>query len=123
MLQTSTTGSNRQEGGENGKLIHFPISSEIEFLKSENQDLRSKNLGLLVCIASLQDGNEDLLLRLRGLEAQNRLLIQLAEALGDTNRYFASITLGYPPSDNEAFDHYVLNGGKKHFDEIHPPAG
>jgi len=123
MAHPSIIVSKRQGGDENGELIRFPSLSKAESLELENRDLKSKNLGLLVCIASLQESNENLLLKLCGLEAQNRLLIQLAEALGDTNRYFASINLGHPPSDNEAFDHYVLNGGKKHFDEIHPPVG
>jgi len=61
--------------------------------------------------------------RIAGLEAQNRMLQQLSESLSDYNRYFASQKLDRPATDDEAFDHYVLNGGKEHFDQAHPHRG
>lgn len=102
-----------------GQVIDFPDVSEVMILRVENERLKSENLDLLICIA----GFEERVLHTEGLEAQNRLLMQLSEALGDYNRYCASLHLGHPASDNEAFDHYVMNGGKKHFDETHPPKG
>lgn len=61
--------------------------------------------------------------RIAELKAQNRMLQQLSESLGDCNRYFASQKLGRPATDDEAFDHYVIHGGKQHFDQTHPPRG
>lgn len=61
--------------------------------------------------------------RVAELEAQNRMLQQLSESLSDYNRYFAAQRLGRPATDDEAFDHYVMNGGKQHFDDTHPPRG
>lgn len=58
--------------------------------------------------------------KIEALEAQNRLLQQLSEALGDFNRYHASQALGRYATDNEAFIHYVFNGGKQAFDKAHP---
>lgn len=63
---------------------------------------------------------DSLVCELRCLKARNRLLEQLCLALGDDNRYYASLSLGRYATDNEAFDHYVLNGGKKAFDQAHP---
>jgi hypothetical protein len=40
--------------------------------------------------------------------------------MSDKNRYYASLVLGRPANDNEAFLHYVFCGGKLHFDEVHP---
>lgn len=57
---------------------------------------------------------------IRNLRARNRLLEQLAMALGDINRYYASLHLGRSATDNEAFDHFVMNGGKQCFDQTHP---
>ena len=54
------------------------------------------------------------------LETQNRLIQQVAEAMSDKNRYYASLVLGRAATDNEAFLHYVFRGGKSHFDEVHP---
>ena len=59
--------------------------------------------------------------RIAALEAQNRILQQLCDALGDYNRYHASEALGHSATNNEAFDHYVFNGGKEAFDKTHPP--
>lgn len=102
-----------------GKLITFPDIPEVMILRAENERLKSENLNLVLCMAEISGK----VLHTEGLEAQNRLLMQLSEALGDYNRYCASLHLGHPASDNEAFDHYVLNGGKKHFDATHPPKG
>ena len=41
-------------------------------------------------------------------------------ALGDNNRYFASLKLGRPATDEEAYWHFILNGGKDAFDKAHP---
>jgi hypothetical protein len=60
---------------------------------------------------------------IRDLRTQVRLLQQGVQAFGDVNRYYASLKLGHPANDNEAFDHYVLCGGKCHFDQTHPPLG
>ena len=75
--------------------------------------LQQKIVALEAQVAQLELEN-------RGLRSQNRLLHQLSQALGNLNRYFASLALGHPPTDNEAFDHYVLNGGKEAFDKTHP---
>ncbi len=60
---------------------------------------------------------------IRNLRSQNRLLMQLAQALGDVNRYYASLELGRPATDDEAFHHYVMCGGKLSFDQTHPQFG
>ena len=65
---------------------------------------------------------DSLIQHVADLETQNRLVQQLAEALSDKNRYYASKALDKAATDNEAFLHYVFSGGKRHFDEIHPPA-
>ncbi|HEU5114732.1 MAG TPA: hypothetical protein VFT82_03125 [Candidatus Paceibacterota bacterium] len=70
-------------------------------------------------LSALQAENEALKQQVRDLMARNRLLEQLAIALGDVNRYYASQTLGWCANENEAFDHFVFNGGKKHYDEAH----
>lgn len=60
---------------------------------------------------------------IRDLKTQIRLLSQAVEAFSDLNRYYASLALGRPATNNEAFIHYVFNGGKHHFDTTHPPSG
>jgi hypothetical protein len=118
-MSESSTPDHASQARSEGKLIVFPDTPEVMTLRAENERLKSENLSLLLCIA----GFEERVLHVKGLEAQNRLLMQLSEALGDYNRYCASLHLGYPASDNQAFDHYIMNGGKKHFDETHPPRG
>jgi hypothetical protein len=63
---------------------------------------------------------DEVMQEVRNLRARNRLLEQLALALGDVNRYYASLALGRSATDNEAFDHFVMNGGKQCFDQTHP---
>ncbi len=85
-----------------GNVIPFDKESEIRILQQEIEILRRK---------------------VSGLTAQNRMLIQANQALGDYNRYFASQELGRPATDNEAFLHYVYSGGKRKFDATHPDLG
>ena len=56
----------------------------------------------------------------RNLMARNRLLEQMVMAFGDENRYYASCVLGRWANNNEAFLHFVENGGKRSFDQTHP---
>lgn len=86
-----------------GNVLSGIITNPLEF---DNEVLRQE-------VSRLEKKNNDLLV-------QNRLLLQLCDALGDTNRYLASEALGHYASDNEAFLHYVENGGKKAFDQNHP---
>lgn len=79
---------------------------------------RSKRLRL--AYRKMKKKNLNLERRITNLETQNRLLIQVCESLGDYNRYLASQALGHWATDNEAFLHYIGNGGKTHFDETHP---
>lgn len=44
-----------------------------------------------------------------------RMWAQIQEALGDFNRWCAGERLGHPPTDNEALDHYLHNGGPEDF--------
>mgnify|MGYP001585624571 CR=1 FL=1 len=72
---------------------------------------------------ALQRKNRILCQQLRNLSARNRLLEQLNLALGDHHRSLASEEIGHSASDNETFDHFVFNGGKKHYDETHSRKG
>jgi hypothetical protein len=48
-----------------------------------------------------------------------RKLEQVIEALGDYNRYLASVKLGHHASDGEAIAHYIAEGGAEHFANQH----
>jgi hypothetical protein len=118
-MSKSSTPDTTDKARPEGILVAFPDVPEVMVLRVEVEHLKRENFKLLLCIAGLEERT----MHVQGLEAQNRMLMQLSEALGDFNRYHASHHLGYPASDNEAFDHYVLNGGKAHFDHTHPPRG
>ena len=74
-------------------------------------------------LEELRKENKRLEQRVRDLLSQNRLALQVNQALGDYNRYLASEKLGRPATDNEAFLHYIQSGGKTHFDATHPISG
>lgn len=118
-MSESSTPDTAGQAKPEGTLVAFPDVPEVMTLRAENRRLRRENIGLLLCIAAL----EEKVLHTEGLVAQNRFLMQLSEALGDQNRYYASLHLEHRATENEAFEHYVLNGGKEHFDQTHPPRG
>lgn len=51
---------------------------------------------------------------------QEDLKGQTAEALGAENRYFAGMSLGYNPNDDECFFHYMEHGGPANWRMLHP---
>ena len=55
------------------------------------------------------------------LSRQEYITLQIQEACGPENKWFAGEALGHPPTENEALIHYCEKGGATHFSELHVP--
>jgi len=53
------------------------------------------------------------------VDLKERNQAQIAEALGEFNKYVAGLALGHDPTPDEAVFHYVVHGGPEDWERRH----